>query len=249
MFKRDLSFRTPLMNAAGTLGFAPDIRAAVDWERFGAFVTNPVSWRPRLPAANPQIVHYTGGFLLHTGLPNPGFSAVLKKYAPRWAASKLPIIVNLMADRPEETAQMVRRLENVENIAAIELGFAPLLSDDIILMALEMSLGELPLILSLPWEQLLHLGPRLLQMGAIAVSIAAPRGALPLTAENGLLTPGRLYGPSLFPQSLGLVRDAARIGLPIIGSGGVCSQSDADVMLSAGAQAVQVDSLLWRGWK
>src|SRR5262245_19353484 len=139
MFKRDLSFRTPLMNAAGTLGFAPDVRAAVDWDRFGAFVTNPVSWRPRVPTANPQIVHYAGGFLLHTGLPNPGFSAVLKKYAPRWADSKLPVIVNLMADRPEETAQMVRRLENVENVAAVELGFAPLLSDDIILMALEMS--------------------------------------------------------------------------------------------------------------
>lgn len=258
MFKRDLSFRTPLMNAAGTLGFAPDVRAAVAWDRLGAFVTNPVSWRPRVPTANPQIVHYAGGFLLHTGLPNPGFSAVLKKYAARWADSKLPVIVNLMADRPEETAQMVRRLENVENVAAVELGFAPLLSDDIILMALEMSLGELPLILSLPWEQLLTLGPRLLQAGAIAISVGAPRGTLPLNIEDTApnsenpqslaLISGRLYGPALFPQTLGLVRDAARIGLPIIAGGGVYSQEHVNVMLAAGAQAVQVDGLLWRGW-
>ena len=247
MFKRDLTFRTPLMNAAGSLGFAPDIRAAVDWERFGAFVTNPISLRPRMPTANPGIVPYAGGFLLHTGLPNPGFFATVKKYAPRWADSKLPVIIHLMADRPEETAQMVQKLENVENIAAVELGFAPLLADDIIVMALEMSLGELPLIVSLPWEQLLSLGPRLLQAGAIALSIAAPRGALP--AENASLTTGRLYGPSLFPQSLGLVRDAVRTGLPIIGGCGVYSQDNIDAMLAVGAQAVQLDSVLWRGWK
>lgn len=253
MFKRDLTFRTPLMNAAGSLGFAPDARAAVDWDRFGAFVTNPISLRPRMPTANPQIVPYAGGFLLHTGLPNPGFSAALKKYAPRWSDSKLPIIVNLMADRPEETAQMVQKLENVENVAAVELGFAPLLADDIIVMALEMSLGELPLIVSLPWEQILTLGPRLLQAGAIAISIAAPYGALPESlprpTDDWKLTTGRLYGPSIFPQTLGIVRAAASIGMPIIGSGGVYSQDNIDAMLAAGAQAVQMDSVLWRGWK
>ena len=261
MFKRDLTFRTPLMNAAGTLGFAPDARAAVDWERFGAFVTNPLSLRPRLPAASPELIPYPGGFLLHSGLPNPGFSSVLKKYAPRWADSKLPIIVNLMADRPEETAQMVKKLENVENIAAVELGFAPLLANDIILMALEMSLGELPLIVSLPWEQVLTLGPRLMQAGAIAISLSAPRGALALTTplqgqaeswqspDGSRLITGRLYGPSLFPQALGLVHDASRLGLPVIGGGGVYSQDNIDAMLAAGALAVQVDSVLWRGWQ
>ena len=81
MPKRDLTFRTPLMNAAGSLGFHPDARAAVKWDDFGAFVTNPLSLRPRLPAANPKLIEYPGGFLLHSGLPNPGLSAAVKKYA------------------------------------------------------------------------------------------------------------------------------------------------------------------------
>ena len=38
--KRDLYFSKPLMNAAGSLGFAPDTRTEVAWDSFGAFVVN-----------------------------------------------------------------------------------------------------------------------------------------------------------------------------------------------------------------
>jgi hypothetical protein len=151
--------------------------------------------------------------------------------------------VNLMADRPEETQQMVRSLENIENVMAVELGFAPLLSDDIILMNLEMCVGELPLIFSLPAEQVLSLGPKLIQDGAAAISISSPRGAL-MSDENKLIT-GRLYGQSLFPRSLDIVRSAAMIGIPIIGAGGVWTDQDAADMLSAGAMAVETDASLW----
>jgi dihydroorotate dehydrogenase (NAD+) catalytic subunit len=249
--KRDLVFRKPLMNAAGTLGFAPDRRAPAPWDDFGAFVTNPVSLRPRRPAERPALLEFPGGFLLHSGLPNPGFSALIKKYAHRWAESPLPVIVNLMADRPEEAQRMVEVLERQENILAAELGFAPLLADDIVFLALEMCRGELPLIVSLPAEQLLRLGPPLVQAGAAAISLAAPRGMLPAGelqggggAGDGLVS-GRLLGPALFPRALELVHSAARLGLPILGAGGVYNDTDVQAMLSAGALAVQMDAGLW----
>jgi len=231
------------MNAAGSLGFAPDPRAGIDLASFGAFVTNPLSLRPRLPAAKPELIEYPGGFLFHTGLPNPGFNAGLKKYSAKWSRSDLPIIVHLMADRPEETQKMVHSLEAQENVMAVELGFAPLLANDIILLTLEMCLGELPLIFSLPTEQVLTLGPRLIQEGSQAISIATPRGAL--TAPNSSLITGRLYGSSIFPRSLETVYSAAKLGLPIIGAGGVWSKENADAMVLVGALAVQVDAALW----
>ena len=260
--KRDLYFSKPLMNAAGSLGFAPDSRTGISLDSFGAYVTNPFSLRSRLPTAQPAVIEYPGGFLLHTGLPNPGLSAGIKKYASKWNKSDLPIIVHLMADRPEETRNMVRMLEEIENVMAVELGFAPLLADDIILLTLEMCLGEVPLIFSLPVEQVLGLGPRLMQEGAQAISVAAPRGALtpPPPASTSLslrsarqgegqgvmaITTGRLYGPSLFPHTLNIVRDAAKLGIPIIGAGGVWTKENADAMLSVGALAVQVDVALW----
>jgi dihydroorotate dehydrogenase len=262
MPKRDLYFRTPILNAAGMLGFAPDFRA---WqtseffensevsERLGAFVTNPLSWRPRKATAHPAVVEYPGGFLLHTGLPNPGLAAAVKRYAHKWADSSLPIIVHLMADRPEETARMVESLEGVENVMAAELGFAPLLADDIILTSLEMAMGELPLIVSLPMEQAVTLAPRVMEAGAAAVSLAAPRGSLALTPDpspdygRGEIVTGRLYGPSLFPQSLEMVSRLAGAGVPVIGGGGVYKREQVEVMKKAGAIAVQLDAVLWRG--
>lgn len=239
--KRDLYFSKPIMNAAGSLGFAPDGRLGIPLDSFGAFVTNPFSLRPRLPAAKPEVIEHPGSLLLHTGLPNPGFTAGLKKYASKWSRSDLPVIVHLMADRPEETQHMVRLLETQENVMAVELGFAPLLANDLILLTLEMCLGEVPLIFSLPFEQVLSLGPRLVQQGAQAISISAPRGAL---MTDHMIT-GRLYGPSLFPQTLETVYSAAKIGLPIIGAGGVWTKENAEAMLSVGALAVQVDAVLW----
>jgi dihydroorotate dehydrogenase len=254
MSKRDFLLSKPLMNAAGALGFAPQYspRAAEGAGRFGAFVTNPISLRPRRPAARPAVVEFPGGFLVHSGLPNPGFEAALKKYSVKWARAGLPVIVHLMADRPEETAHMVRRLEGVDNVLAAELGFAPQLTDEIIMVALELSQGELPLIVSLPFEQALRLGARVVEMGAAAVGLAAPRGMLPPSGGEGRAGPeelltGRLFGPGLFPQALLTVRDAARAGIPVIGGCGVYSQADATVMLQAGAFAVQVDASIWRG--
>ncbi len=241
--KRDLYFSKPLMNAAGSLGFTPDSHNGISLDSFGAFITNPISLRPRLPTAHPALIQFPGGFLLHTGLPNPGLSTVLKKYSAKWSRTDLPIIVHIMADRPEEAKHMTEILETVENVMAIELGFAPQLADDIILMTLEMCLGEIPLIFSLPHEQVLTLGPRLIQNGAQALSLAIPRGTL--TAENGELVAGRLYGQSLFPRALDLVHSATKIGLPIIGCGGIWDEKDATDMLLAGAMAVQVDASLW----
>lgn len=241
--KRDLYFSKPLINAAGSLGFAPDPRNGISLNSFGAFVTNPISLRPCQPTSHPTVVEFPGGFLMHTGLPNPGFSAVLKKYSAKWNRSDLPIIIHLMADRPEETQRMVRELENVENVMAVQLGFAPLLADDIILLNLEMCLGEVPLIFALPHEQVLTLGRPLIDGGASAISIASPRGAI--YDKNGNLITGRMYGQALFPRALDMVRSAVMSGFPVIGAGGVWTEMDVESMLLAGAIAVETDAQLW----
>jgi hypothetical protein len=159
----------------------------------------------------------------------------------------------MMADRPEETRRMVSELEGMDNILAVELGFAPVLADDILLLTLELCRGELPLIFSLVSDQVLSLGPRLIQDGAAAISLATPRGSFPRSVgtkavahgDKGWIA-GRLYGPALYPQSLLMVQQAVKLGLPIIGAGGIFMRKQAESMLSAGALAVQLDVVLWK---
>jgi dihydroorotate dehydrogenase len=103
----------------------------------------------------------------------------------------------------------------------------------------------LPLIVSFGIEKVPSLGSSVIESGAAAISLAPPRGMLML--ENGQLVTGRLTGAGLFPEALLVVRDAAQAGIPMIGAGGIGSKEKADVMLSVGALAVQVDASLWRG--
>ena len=120
--KYDLIFDPPVMNAAGTLGYAPDLRGPLNLKSLGAFITNPVSPGPRSPAQTRRYSAYAGGFLLHSGHPNPGLKAVLRKYAAQWARSPLPVLVHLLCQRIEDGVQMVQRLEGLPGVAGFELG-------------------------------------------------------------------------------------------------------------------------------
>src|SRR4030065_1932577 len=126
MSKFDLSSSLPLMNASGMLGFAPELRGAVDLSQFGDSVTNPISPSPRPPAHGERFLTYPGGFLLHTGFPNLGLSAVLRHHAPRWERSLIPVIVHLLGQGTDDLEAMARRLETVPGGMGLELGFPKL---------------------------------------------------------------------------------------------------------------------------
>lgn len=277
MYKQDLYLSKPLLNAAGSLGFAPNPHGTLDLEPFGAFVTNPISRLPRSPAEGRTCCAYPGGFLLHTGWPNPGLRAVLRLQAPRWADAPLPIIVHLLAENPPEVAEMVRALEGLENVLAIELGIPPQASREQVAALVRAARGELPVIACLPFERAVELVQVVVQdaPGVTAISLAAPRGVLPLgevaASKNATRFPsggfvsGRLYGPAVFPLALAAVaalaapmaaakaatlvavidNPPAKTDLKIIAGGGVYSRADVQAMLAAGAAAVQIDSALW----
>ncbi|MEN8173766.1 MAG: hypothetical protein ABFS03_12925, partial [Chloroflexota bacterium] len=116
--KFDLRIDPPVVNAAGTLGFAPKKHAP----SLGAFLTNPISLYARKPAQGTRFLPYPSGFLLHTGFPNPGIKRVIRSYGRAWAAAKVPIIVHLLAQDSVEITEMVARLEQVEGIAGVEIG-------------------------------------------------------------------------------------------------------------------------------
>ncbi len=233
------------MNAAGTLGFAPDLHGSVDWSRLGAFVTNPVSLGRRTPANGERFASFPGGFVLHTGYPNPGLRQALRRYAGPWSHAPLPVIVHLLGGQPEEMAGMVRQLEAVEGIAGLEVGVPGEASLEGVMALTQAAIGELPVIVRLPFERAEELAPGAVQAGAMAISLAPPRGIFP--TQSGELQQGRMYGPAVLPMALKRVDELVRLGIPTIGAGGVYCKEDCQAMLGLGALAVQVDGALWRG--
>jgi len=244
MSKHDLAIDPPLMNAAGSLGFSPDLYCPMDWSRMGAFVTNPISLMPRTPARGKRFIAYPGGFLLHTGFPNPGLSHVLRRYAAQWSRSTIQVMVHLLAQSPEEVMKMGRQLESVEGVVGLEVGVASDASAEMVVALTQAASGELPVIMCLPVERSVELAANAMEAGADAISLAPPRGVYP---SEGEMVQGRLYGPAILPLALRMVRELSRLGIPTIGAGGIYTLEHKDAMLAVGALAVQLDSVLWRG--
>lgn len=245
MPKYDLSLYAPLMNTAGSLGFSPFGQDAIDPSKLGAFVTNPVSLRGRTPASGKRFLPFPGGFLIHTGHPNPGLNKVIRRYASHWRRSPLPIIVHLLGDNASEIAIMLARLESIEGVTGIEIGVPPDADPGLLISLVEAATGELPVVVRLPLDRAIDLAPYLIDLAVAATSLGPPRGALP--GPDGSLLHGRLYGPAIFPFALAAVKTIHDVGIPVIGAGGVYQPQDVETMLSAGAIAVQLDSVLWRG--
>jgi dihydroorotate dehydrogenase (NAD+) catalytic subunit len=247
--KVELIIDPPVMNAAGSLGFAPELHGPVDLKCLGAFVTNPVSLGPRSPAQARGCLTYPGGFLLHSGHPNPGLKAALRHFAGRWKRSPMPVLVHLLGQGPDEIGRMVRQMEGLAGVAGFELGLPPQADLQTAVGLVAAASGELPVILRLPLERAAELAPDIVasaQGGSLAAfSLGPPRGALP--GAQGELVHGRLYGPAVFPLALAAMHAMRRTGLPVIAGGGIYHPEQIEALLAAGASAVQVDSVLWRG--
>lgn len=248
--KHGLTLSRPVMNAAGMLGFAGEARSWLDLAALGGFVTNPLTWLARTPAAPPNAVAVADGVLIHTGLPNPGVRAAIREYARQWAREfrrlRLPVIVHLAATTPDEVQRSVEALERVEGPAGVELGLRDDVTADEVRALVRAARGGPPLLVRLPLAQAPALAEPAAQAGADALTVAAPAR---LTADvEGRPVTGRLYGPGLFAAALAALQAvlALELGLPVVGAGGVFSAEQAQAMLAAGAAAVQVDIALWR---
>ena len=84
-----LTFRNPIVLAAGTAGYGRELREVVRLERLGGLVTKAVNPEPRAGAPAPRVAEFDGGMINAVGLANPGLAAVRDEHLP-WLARELP---------------------------------------------------------------------------------------------------------------------------------------------------------------
>ena len=247
--KQSLIVTTPVMPAAGTVGFGDRYKALLDYDKLGALVTNPVMVQPWRPASGTRIVPLDAGVLVHTGLPNPGLSKVIRQNRRVWAGLPIPVVLHLVGTSLGQMKRAVELIDEVEEIAAVELGLGDDIEEsDAVNLVREASRMEKPLLVRLPFYECRQLALPVAEAGADAlVMTAAPRGTA-RDRHTGRLVSGRVYGPLIKPMILRLVgrlRREVPADLPIIASGGIHSPQDARDYMEAGATAVQVDTATW----
>jgi len=241
--KQDLVLDKPFVNAAGALGFAPDLHTMPFLEHLGVFITHPISRLPRTPARSRAYLPFPGGFLMHTGLPNPGICRAISRFKKHWAGASLTVIVHLLVETPETLAEMVRKLEGLENILAVELGLPPTCDAESLISFMEAAEGELPVLVSINPEQVSLFLTQLKLCNPVAMHLTAPRGTLP-DADGNLVT-GRLYGPAVFPIMLQAAQTLVEAGFSVIADGGIHAGWQVAAMQAAGITAVGLGAALW----
>lgn len=246
--KRGLNLANPIMNAAGILGFARESRGIVDLALLGAFVTNAITATARTPAHPPNAVPLPDGLLIHTGLPNPGARTAIRRWARDWQRLGPPVVVHVAATSPEDVRRCVAAIEGAEAVSGVELGLHEDVSAADLGQLVRAASTSLPLIVRLPLGRAAELCGPAAAAGADALTVGAP--PLITTQVGARIISGRRYSPDVFQTALDLVKAVSAIvreaELPVIGAGGLFSLEAVQMMLAAGATAVQLDAVLWR---
>ncbi|MGH7674542.1 MAG: dihydroorotate dehydrogenase [Gemmatimonadales bacterium] len=249
------TFQNPVLLAAGTAGFGREVDGVIDLDALGGVVTKAVTPEPRQGHAAPRVAEFPGGMLNAVGLANPGLEAVASDELP-WLTGRLRrarIIVNVAGARVDDYARVVERLSDAAGVTAFELNAS---CPNTAVGGLEFgatadALAELvgrcrratrrPLVVKL--------SPALPDIATMA-QVARDRGADAVSLVNTMpgALPGRLgsdtggvSGPALLPIGvLATRRVRERVGITVIGVGGIRTAADARQYLAAGASLVAI---------
>jgi len=261
---RGLVLDNPILVASGTFGYGVEYGEVVDVQRLGAICCKGTTLKSRIGNVTPRVTETPAGMLNSIGLQNPGVDAVIEKYAPAWQTWRTPVVVNVAGESVGDYVEVVRRLEGVPGVSAIELNIScPNVGRGGLQFAIDADAAagvtaavrratDLPL--------LVKLSPNVADIRPIARAIA-DAGADALTAINTLsglaVAPSRtrpllgnvyggLSGPAIKPVALRIVYEVAQVvDIPIVAIGGVTELADVLDFLAVGAAAVQVGTAIF----
>ncbi|HEY6379067.1 MAG TPA: dihydroorotate dehydrogenase [Candidatus Dormibacteraeota bacterium] len=255
---RALVLPNPIGVASGTFGYGFEFAHLIDIHRLGCIWTKGTTLHPRAGNAPPRVAETAGGMLNSIGLQNPGVEHVAASYAARFAAWRVPVVVNVAAGDVAEYVAVVRRLEGVAGVAGIELNIScPNIAHGL-------DFGREPAAAARVVEAVraatslsltVKLSPNVTDIAAVAAAVESA-GADAVSAVNtyvgmkvhlGIRGPvlprgtGGLSGPAIKPLALAAVAAVrAAVRIPVVGVGGIRSAEDALEFFVAGAAAVQV---------
>jgi len=254
-----LKLKNPVITASGTFGYGTELTPFFDPSLLGAIIVKGLSLKPIPGNPPPRIAETPCGLLNAIGLANIGIQAFIEEKLPMLTKTEAPVITNIYGHTVKEYADLAKKIEKVEGIAAIEINIScPNVEKG------GMAFGTDPDTAAMVTGQvvsnttkpvIVKLTPNVTDITTIARAVESA-GAQAISVTNAILgmavdvttrrpklanIVGGLSGPAIKPIALYLVHKVvAAVRIPVIGLGGIMDYRDALEFLLVGARAIQV---------
>lgn len=255
----NLNLKNPVMTASGTFGYGIEFQDFVPLDQIGGIIVKGTTLLHREGNPYPRMAETAQGMLNCVGLQNKGVDYFCRNIYPQIKDIDTQMIVNVSGNSPENYAECAARVNELENIRAIELNIScPNVKSGGMAFGVTCE-GAASVVREVRKKYdktlIVKLSPNVTDITEIARAVEA-EGADSVSLINTLMGTsidiekrcfnlsigtGGLSGPCVKPVALRMVYQVAKaVKIPVIGLGGISSATDAIEFLMAGATAIEI---------
>ena len=255
----NLKLSNPVMTASGTFGYGKEFEDFVDLEKIGGIIVKGTTLHRREGNPYPRMAETPMGMLNAVGLQNKGVDYFISEIYPQIKDIRTNMIVNVSGSAIEDYVQTAEKINELENIPAIELniscpnvkqggmafGVTAKGASEVVKAVREVYKKTLIVKLSPNVTDITEIARAVEGAGADSVSLINTLLGMAIDAEKrrpilSTIT-GGMSGAAVKPIALRMVWQVAQaVKIPVIGLGGIMNWRDAVEFLLAGATAIQI---------
>ncbi len=256
---KSLKLKNPVMTASGTFGYGLEFADFVSLDDIGGIIVKGTTLHPREGNDYPRMAETASGMLNCVGLQNKGVDYFCEHIYPEIKDINTNMIVNVSGSSPEDYAECAARIDDLENIPAIELNIScPNVKQGGMAFGVTCA-GAASVVKAVRARYhktlIVKLSPNVTDVAEIAKAVEAEGAdsvslintlmgmAIDVEKRQSLLSigTGGLSGPAVKPVALRMVWQVAKaVDIPVVGLGGICNAQDAIEFFMAGATAIEI---------
>lgn len=254
-----LKLANPVLTASGTFGFGHEYSDFIDLNRLGGFIVKGTTLEPRQGNPSPRMAETPSGMINAVGLQNKGVDYFIENIYPTLTDFDSEVIVNVSGAKLDDYVAVAEKLSPLDKIHAIEVNIScpNVKAGGMAFGTTTAGASEVTSAIRKAWPRhlMVKLSPNVTDITEIALAVEGA-GADSVSLINTLLAmdidverrrpristiTGGLSGPCVRPIAVRMVWQVAKkVGIPVVGLGGICNADDALQFIMAGATAVQV---------
>ena len=255
----NLKLSNPVMTASGTFGYGKEFEDFVELEKIGGIIVKGTTLHRREGNPYPRMAETPMGMLNAVGLQNKGVDYFISEIYPQIKDIRTNMIVNVSGSAIEDYVQTAEKINELENIPAIELniscpnvkqggmafGVTASGAAEVVKAVREVYKKTLIVKLSPNVTDITEIARAVEGSGADSVSLINTLLGMAIDAEKrrpvlSTIT-GGMSGAAVKPIALRMVWQVSKaVNIPAIGLGGIMNWKDAVEFLLAGASAIQI---------